>query len=74
MTMEALKPQNTNKFDSIDYQSLKLAVESGKINPTQYGFMEVNDFLRHIDDCWDSGKTVLLDCYLTDYRFSYDFV
>lgn len=61
-------------FDEIDLKSLKLAVESGKISPSQYGYDSTNEFLEHIDDCWNNGKKGLLNCYLVDYRFSYDFI
>lgn len=61
-------------FDNIDYDSLKLAVETGKIQPIQYGFESREEFLNHIEDCWMTGKKGLLNCYLTDLRFTYDFV
>lgn len=61
-------------FDEIDLQSLKLAVESGKVLPSQYGYGSAKEFIEHIDDCWNNGKKDLLNCYLVDYRFSYDFI
>lgn len=61
-------------FDSIDYDALKLAVENNKIDYTKYGFNSRDEFLEHIEDAWMEGKKGLLNCYLVDLRFSYDFV
>lgn len=61
-------------FDSLDYDILRLAVESGKIDPTQYGFSSRDEFLAHLEESWALGKKSLLNCYLVDYRFSYELV
>lgn len=61
-------------FDSLDYDALRLAVESDKIDYTKYGFNTRDEFLEHIEDAWMTGKKGLLNCYLVDYRFSYELV
>lgn len=64
---------NHINFDQMDYDTLCLAVESGKIKPEQYGYDTRQDLLDHFEECWVLGKKSLLNCYLVDLRFSYDF-
>lgn len=61
-------------FDQMDYETLCLAVEKGKIDPIQYGYNTREELLEHFEECWVLGKKNLLNCYLVDLRFSYDFV